>query len=99
MKKEIEFKSITLLGAKWAKKEKEKKNGFPIQDYACNYFYAKLADIDDMLEVFPKNSIYYKLLKIIRRRIQRRGISYWVGNSDILTNLAIKAGEEKEIEW
>jgi len=104
MRKDYEIKSIQYLGAKWKKKVKEAiargEDVDDIENYACNSAFYDLVDIEDIEMLLPKNCLEYAFLQLLKRMTMREGTAYYIGSADILTNLAIKAGEVEEFdEW
>jgi len=92
----IRFVRMEYLGQRWA------RNAAYIIDYACNLEAERLAKIDCILELlailppFPEKKKIMAKLVLTRMILKRLGEARWLMESDIITQLAIKASEEEE---
>jgi len=89
--KEI-FRIIGFLGSRWARDDPK------IKPYACNFFFDEMSDIDVIL-MFIRNPRLRRLFEIQRKILEIKGKALWIGNSDPITQLAIKTGVIKEVEY
>ena len=98
--KEI-YRILGLLGSRWSRKEEE------IKLYACNLFFDELSDVYVILMVLKnpkfrrllKNPTPENLFKAAKMVLEVKGKALWIGNSDTITQLAIKTGVTKEVEY
>lgn len=93
------FYRLTMLGSKWAEKEKD----LPIRDWAGNDNWDDTSDIDIFLLLLRKDHPKRKLFELAKKILRLKGVAQYVGTSreygDRLTPLAILAGEIKQEKY
>jgi len=79
-----------LLAARWASKERE------VKDYACNAYAEDLAILHNLKDIIRDPQLK-EALDLVMKWLRREGTARWVRQADILTNLALKVGERKQV--
>jgi len=91
--REKEFlRVVGYLGSRWARDKPR------IKAYACNRYFIETAVTMIFLR-FVKSQKYKNHLQLAREIYQELGESGWIGNSDPITQLAIKTGVIREVEY